>query len=241
MAGVVTGAPSTQGLRLRVVRMRFVRWARWSGSGRGDAQRYRPVPPSNRVAATAWTSRSRRITYSSPCTSTSNRSSGLNRTLSPTLTERTCGPTATVFAHARRRDTWAVAGIRMPARDRRSPSDWPTWTRTRSAHTLIANGEPSLSAPVAGAAEVVVATSAGYRSPGGARTGQPQLRQGEPRCSAARSGRTDGDAGRRQVGLGLRHGELTEVEDRRGQHGVGRTLHRPLDEVVQLTHPAGGH
>src|SRR5581483_6401091 len=57
--------------------------------GDGGAHRYSPVPLSLRVEATAWMSRSRRITYSSPCTSTSKRSSGLKSTVSPTLTVRT--------------------------------------------------------------------------------------------------------------------------------------------------------
>ena len=89
------------------------------------------------VEAMAWMSRSRRITYSSPCTSTSKRSSGLNSTVSPTLTVRTCGPTATVSAQVRRRVIWAVAGIRMPARERRSPSVGEIWTMTRSKSTEI--------------------------------------------------------------------------------------------------------
>ena len=82
-------------------------------------------------------SRSRRITYSSPCTSTSNRSSGLNRTLSPTFTVRTWGPTATASAQVRRRLICAVAGIRMPARERRSPSVGEICTMTRSKSTEI--------------------------------------------------------------------------------------------------------
>src|SRR5580658_6541785 len=101
------------------------------------AHRYSPVPPLMRSDATAWMSRSRRITYSSPWTSTSKRSSGLKSTLSPGLMERTWGPTATVSAHTSRRDTWAVAGMRIPARERRSPSLWVTWTSTRSNRTSM--------------------------------------------------------------------------------------------------------
>ena len=99
-------------------------------------------------------SRSRRITYSSPCTSTSKRSSGLNKTVSPTLIVRTWGPTATTSAQVSRRVIWAVAGIRMPARERRSPSVGEVCTMTRSKRTemgclssLLAS-EPVFSWPV---------------------------------------------------------------------------------------------
>ena len=164
-----------------------------SGRGIGSSGRLaagRPVRGRGRcrrrirVAATAWMSRSRRITYSSPWTSTSNRSSGLNSTLSPTLTERTWGPTATASAQVRRRDTWAVAGIRMPARDRRSPSAWPTWTRTRSASTLMAS--------LAGCRR-----RSGW-SPGLPRSWSPRgrLPQGAGRTRSARDRRPVGQAGR---------------------------------------------
>src|SRR5437660_5083251 len=45
---------------------------------------------------------------------------------------RTWGPTATTSAQVRRFETWAVAGMRMPALDLRSPSDSGICTRTRS-------------------------------------------------------------------------------------------------------------
>ena len=47
--------------------------------------------------------------------------SGANSTRSPSSTLRTVGPTATTSAHTSRRFTLAVAGIRIPARDLRSP------------------------------------------------------------------------------------------------------------------------
>src|SRR3954464_8879039 len=50
---------------------------------------------------------------------------------------RTCAPTATTSAHTSRFDTWAVAGMRMPARERRSPSLWGICTRTRSFSILM--------------------------------------------------------------------------------------------------------
>ena len=50
---------------------------------------------------------------------------------------RTCGPTATASAQVRRRLIWAVAGIRMPARERRSPSVGEICTITRSKSTEI--------------------------------------------------------------------------------------------------------
>src|ERR1019366_2476385 len=78
----------------------------------GRGHRYSPVPPSMRSEATACTSRSRRIRNSSPLTSTSKHSSGLNRTVSPGRTVRTCGPTAATSAHESRLATWAVAGMR---------------------------------------------------------------------------------------------------------------------------------
>src|SRR5579872_3610313 len=46
--------------------------------------------------------------------------------------DRTCGPVATTSAHASRLATCAVAGIRMPARDLRSPSPRGIWTSTLS-------------------------------------------------------------------------------------------------------------
>src|SRR5438105_651109 len=49
---------------------------------------------------------------------------------------RTCGPTATTSAHASRFDTCAVAGMRMPARDLRSPSVSGSCTSTRSLSIL---------------------------------------------------------------------------------------------------------
>src|SRR3712207_2951914 len=49
---------------------------------------------------------------------------------------RTCGPTATASAQTSRLATSAVAGIRMPARDRRS-SLWGICTSTRSASMVI--------------------------------------------------------------------------------------------------------
>ena len=60
--------------------------ARWRSLGRPArcAHRYSPgADSSRRSAATAWMSRSRRITYSSLRTSTSQRSSGLKSTWSP--------------------------------------------------------------------------------------------------------------------------------------------------------------
>src|SRR3954469_15676191 len=90
-----------------------------------------------RSEATAWMSRSRRIRYSSPRTSTSQRSSGLNSTLSPGSTFRTCGPTATTSAQTRRFDSWAVAGIRIPPRDLRSPSAPGICTSNRSDCILM--------------------------------------------------------------------------------------------------------
>src|SRR5664280_1732953 len=173
-------------------------------------------------------SRSRRITYSSPWTSTSKRSSGLNRTVSPTLTDRTWGPTATATAQVSRRATFAVAGIRIPARERRSPSAWPTWTSTRSASTLMGSlASPPM--PVAGASEIVVATVAGYRSPVVRRTRRPW------------SGGPHRDTGGGQMGLGVGHRELTEVEDRGGQHRVCGAVAGPGHQVVQLPHPTRGH
>src|SRR5271155_4318893 len=155
----------------------------------------------------AWMSRSRNITYSSPCTSTSKRSSGLNSTVSPALTVRTCGPTATASAQVRRRLIWAVAGMRMPARERRPPSVGEICTMTRSKSTEIGCLSPLVSCfevptRLSPAFVVDVGTLARYR------TNPPfQVRRHG-------SGGADGDPLRLHVGLCLADGELAPVEDR---------------------------
>ncbi|EKX68548.1 antioxidant, AhpC/TSA family, partial [Streptomyces ipomoeae 91-03] len=106
------------------------------------AYKYKPVEssePSKRSAATACRSRSRMSTYATPRTSTSARSSGSKRTRSPVSTVRTFWPTATTSAQARRRPTAAVAGIRMPPPERRSPSAVSCRTSTRSCSIRMGN------------------------------------------------------------------------------------------------------
>src|SRR4029453_9535936 len=95
-----------------------------------------------RSAATACTSRSRRMIRSSPCTSTSCWSSGENSTWSPTFTCRTLGPTPFASPHTSRLATCAVAGIRMPPLERRSPSSLRRVTRRRSCSILIGSPLP---------------------------------------------------------------------------------------------------
>src|SRR4051794_675535 len=90
-----------------------------------------------RSAATACTSRSRRMIRSSPCTSTSCWSSGEKSTWSPTLTWRTPEPTPRASPHTSRLATCAVAGMRMPPVERRSPSSLRSATRMRSCSILI--------------------------------------------------------------------------------------------------------
>src|SRR5215510_1887356 len=51
----------------------------------------------------------------------------------------TLGPTATTSAQARRLDICAVAGMRMPPDDLRSPSAAPVVTSTRSFNMLMAS------------------------------------------------------------------------------------------------------
>src|SRR5262245_25520668 len=75
--------------------------------------------------------------YSSPWISTSKPVSGENNTVSPASTVRTVGPTAATSAHTRRRDTSAVAGMRMPALDFRSPASFDSTTSRRSATIRI--------------------------------------------------------------------------------------------------------
>ena len=87
----------------------------------------------------------------------------LNRTVSPTLMVRTCGPTATASAHVRRRLICAVAGIRMPARERRSPSVWEICTMTRSNNTEMGCFSSTLACSPAFFV-VVVGTLARYRT-----------------------------------------------------------------------------
>ena len=67
-------------------RRRQARHARPAARGRGRSGRRR------RADATAWTSRSRRMRYSSPRISTSNPASGAKSTRSPSSTLRTVGP-----------------------------------------------------------------------------------------------------------------------------------------------------
>src|SRR5215475_5841848 len=95
-------------------------------------------------------SRSRRITYTSPCTSTSCRSSGLNSTRSPASTARTWLPTASASAHISRVATCAVDGMRMPPVERRSPSSRGTRTRTRSCSILIGSRPSAETTPADG-------------------------------------------------------------------------------------------
>src|SRR3954465_723895 len=90
-----------------------------------------------RSAATACTSRSRRMIRSSPCTSTSCWSSGEKSTWSPTFTCRTLEPTPRAPPQTSRLATWAVAGMRMPPVERRSPSSLRSATRMRSCSILI--------------------------------------------------------------------------------------------------------
>src|SRR3954447_1622439 len=106
-------------------------------AGPAGRQRYRPVDSSIRSAETACTSRSRRMIRSSPCTSTSLWSSEEKSTWSPTFTWRTLGPTPRASPQTSRLATCAVAGMRMPPVDRRSPSSLRSATRTRSCSIMI--------------------------------------------------------------------------------------------------------
>jgi predicted PurR-regulated permease PerM len=72
------------------------------------------------------------------------RSSGSNSTRSPATIDRTWGPTPTAVAQASRRPTVAVAGITMPAAERRSPSAESSWTSTRSCRSWIGRPDSSL-------------------------------------------------------------------------------------------------
>src|SRR3954447_26939820 len=74
---------------------------------------------------------------SSPCTSTSLWSSEEKSTWSPTFTWRTLGPTPRASPQTSRLATCAVAGMRMPPVDRRSPSSLRSATRMRSCSILI--------------------------------------------------------------------------------------------------------
>src|SRR3712207_3661088 len=74
---------------------------------------------------------------SSPCTSTSCWSSGEKSTWSPTFTWRTLDPTPRASPQTSRLATCAVAGMRMPPVDRRSPSSRRSATRMRSCSILI--------------------------------------------------------------------------------------------------------
>ena len=54
------------------------------------------------------------------------------------------GPIATTVAHVSRLPTWAVAGMRMPPADRRSPSLPSSFTSTRSLSILIGSFSSSM-------------------------------------------------------------------------------------------------
>src|SRR5262245_38235326 len=99
---------------------------------------------------------------------------------------RTLGPVATTSAQVSRLLTWAVAGIRMPDRLRRSPSDAGTWTRTRSLSILI--GCLSWSAAIA-----------------------PDRTRRTRSCPRSTGG-TDGEPGAGEDGLGIGDGVLAEME-----------------------------
>src|SRR4029079_5580039 len=124
--------------------------------------------PSLRVEATAWTSRSRRMRYSSPRISTSYPASGAKRTRSPSSTLRTVGPTAMTSAQTSRRFTFAVAGIRIPAPDLRSPTWSDGRTRMRSAVMRIDCLTSEASMPTGPMAARLVLWSSGPPRWGGA-------------------------------------------------------------------------
>src|SRR4051812_35285386 len=84
---------------------------------------------------------------SSPCTSTSCWSSGEKSTWSPTAICRTFGPTPRASPHPSRLAPWAVAGIRMPPLDRRSPSSLRRETSSRSCSILIGSPPVMASSP----------------------------------------------------------------------------------------------
>src|SRR4051812_12350789 len=117
-----------------------------------------------------WTSRSRRIRYSSAWISTSNPAWGANRTWSPASTLRTVGPTWTTSAQTRRLLTSAVAGIRIPARDLRSPSSSDGCTSRRSAAMRI---ECLVVSPETARIGAGSAIAAGYRRDPGRRDRSP--------------------------------------------------------------------
>src|SRR3954454_81467 len=79
---------------------------------------------------------------SSPWTSTSCWSSGEKSTWSPTFTCRTLAPTPRASPQTSRLATCAVAGIRIPPVERRSPSSLRRATRIRSCSILIGSALP---------------------------------------------------------------------------------------------------
>ena len=73
-----------------------------------------------------------RSTYSSPCDLDLEAVLGVEEHLVADLDGSHVGSDGHRLAHMSRLAIWAVAGMRIPARERRSPSASPTWTRTRS-------------------------------------------------------------------------------------------------------------
>src|SRR5262245_10988056 len=77
---------------------------------------------------------------------------------------RTLGPTATTSAQANRLEVWAVAGMRMPPDERRSPSGPAMRTSTRSLSILIGSfsaAVPSSVVTVAGSGTRTTLAAAG--------------------------------------------------------------------------------
>src|SRR5699024_3574209 len=109
--------------------------------------RYIPALETSAGSEIAWTSRSRRSTYTCPSSSTSASSAGSQRTVSPRPACLTCGPAATTLPQTRRRPMLAVAGMTMPAEDLRSPDSGPGSSRIRSWSIRIGRAESATLVP----------------------------------------------------------------------------------------------
>src|SRR5699024_6602451 len=109
--------------------------------------RYIPALETSAGSEIAWTSRSRRSTYTCPSSSTSASSAGSYRKVSPRPACRTCGPAATTLRQTRRRRMLAGAGMTMPAEDLRSPGSGPGSSRIRSWSIRIGRAESATLVP----------------------------------------------------------------------------------------------
>src|SRR5690606_21936041 len=139
---------------------------------------------------------------------------------------RTLGPVATTSPQASRLPIWAVAGIRIPPVDLRSPSA-SRFTRMRSLSiftgSLSARDDANVRESWASAStrSPDMGRSAGSAASSVTRSTVPVDTGIAATAASTGSGWSDHHAGRLHDRLRLRDRVVTEVEDRSRQHRVG--------------------